>query len=204
MRRLGRLQPVPMPGGESAVREPWRMAAAWLVAAFGELPDLPLAFLERLDRSAWTVLSRAVEEGVNAPLCSSAGRLFDAVATIAGLRDDAAYEGQPAVELEGEAAKVLDPVAGELPEPWPFDLAETRLEDREGYEADPQGRGFEVRFAPAVAALAAALAEGADAPTVAARFHSTIVHAIVTGAERARGETGLDVVALSGGTFQNA
>lgn len=193
MRRLGHLQVVPMPGGEAAVRAPWRMACSWLAAAFGEVPDLPLAFLDRLDRKAWRVLERAVEKGVNAPLCSSAGRLFDAVATIAGLRDHADYEGQPAIEFEGEAAKALDPVDGELPEPWPF-------EEAGGEEGSP----FEIRFGPAIAAIAEALAGGADVPTVAARFHATVVHAVVAGAERARERTGLDTVALSGGTFQNA
>ncbi len=204
MRRLGRLEPVPMPGGEAAVKSPWRMACAWLTAAYGELPDLRLGFLQRLDRDAWTVLERAVEQGVNAPLCSSAGRLFDAVATIAGLRDEAEYEGQPAIELEGEAARVLDPVDGPLPEPWPFEVADARLEDREGYELEPARDGFEIRFTPAIRAIAGALADGGEVPTVAARFHATVVAAIVAGVERARERTGLGTVALSGGTFQNA
>lgn len=193
MRRLGRLQPVPMPGGEAAVREPWRMACAWLKAAFGEVPDLPLSFLGRLDRDMWSLLERAIEARVNAPVCSSAGRLFDAVATIVGLRDEAAYEGQPAVELEGAAARVLAPVGGEPAEPWPFDLVD-------GDGEDP----FEVRFAPAIVAIAEALAGGAGTTGVAARFHATVVGAIAAGAERARERTGLGTVALSGGTFQNA
>jgi hydrogenase maturation protein HypF len=201
MRRLGRLQPVPMPGGEAAVRQPWRMACAWLTAAFVGIPEMPLRFLQRLDRGAWSLLERATARGVNAPLCSSAGRLFDAVAALADLGDEAAYEGQPAVELEGRAASVLDPGSGRLPEPWPFDLVESTLDVGEGQSVTA---GFELRFAPAVAAIARALTEGMDVPEVAARFHATVVHAIVAGAERAREQAGLTRVALSGGTFQNA
>ncbi|MDX1661090.1 MAG: carbamoyltransferase HypF, partial [Gemmatimonadota bacterium] len=201
MRRLGHLQTVPMPGGEAAVKSPWRMACAWLTVAFGEVPELPLGFLERLDRERWGVLERAVERGINAPLCSSAGRLFDAVATICGLRDEADYEGQPAIELEGEAARVLDPVEGELPTPWPFEVVEPAPWDGEG---DSGAEGFEVRLAPAVGSIAEALAAGSDVPDVAARFHATVVAAIVRGAERAREREGLETVALSGGTFQNA
>lgn len=204
MRRLGHLQAIPMPGGEAAVREPWRMACAWLEAAFGEVPEMPLGFLDRLDRDAWALLGRAVEKGVNAPLCSSAGRLFDAVATIADLRDEADYEGQPAIELEGEAARVLDPVDGPLPEPWPLEVVDARLEDREGYELESARDGFEIRLAPAIRAIAGALADGMAIPIVAARFHATVVQAIAAGAERARERTGLATLALSGGTFQNA
>ncbi|MBW3660674.1 MAG: carbamoyltransferase HypF [Gemmatimonadetes bacterium] len=202
MRRLGHLQRVPMPGGEAAVRAPWRMACAWLSAAFGEIPEMPLGFLDRLDRDAWDLLARAVERGVNAPLCSSAGRLFDAVAAIAGLRDVADYEGQPAIELEGEAAKVLDPVDGDLSEPWPFEIVEAA--PWEDGEEEPGRAGFEVRFTPAIAAIVEALAGGVGLPTIAARFHATVVHAVVDGADRARERSGLDTVALSGGTFQNA
>ena len=202
MRRLGRLQPVPMPGGEAAVRQPWRMACAWLTAAFGELPPIPLAFLDRLDHGAWRLLEMAVERGINAPQCSSAGRLFDAVAAIAGLREEADYEGQPAIELEGEAARVLDPVDGPLPDPWPFDLVESGAQESESRTATEAA--FEIQFAPAIRALAESLAAGAGIPTVAARFHATVVHAIVAGAERAREMAGLETVALSGGTFQNA
>lgn len=204
MRRLGHLQRVPMPGGEAAVEAPWRMACAWLAAAFGEVPDLPLAFLERLDRDAWGLLERAIEKRINAPSCSSAGRLFDAVATIAGLRDEADYEGQPAIELEGEAAMVLDPVDGPLPEPWPFEIGAPDPAAPDGRVAESGSVGFEVRFAPAIGAIAEALAGGADVPTVAARFHATVVHAVVAGAEWAREREGLEIVALSGGTFQNA
>jgi hydrogenase maturation protein HypF len=197
MRRLGRLQTVPMPGGEAAVRETWRMACAWLRAAFGELPDLPLPVLERLDRATWATLERATDAGLNAPLCSSAGRLFDAAAAIAGLRDRADYEGQPAVELEGEAPR------GRF-DPWPFELSHARLEDHAGYEEEDGRDGFEVRFAPAIRALAEATAGGMECAEAAARFHATVVAAIAAGAERARRERGLRVVALSGGTFQNA
>jgi hydrogenase maturation protein HypF len=180
------------------------MACAWLKAALGEVPE---EFLAPADRGAWAVLAKAVAAGVNAPLCSSAGRLFDAVAAIAGLRGRAAYEGQPAVELEGEAAKAMDPVDGAMPAAWPFEIADVEGGPAGGdaaLEAVGAGGLFEVRFAPAVAAIAEAVAGGAAVPEVAARFHATVVATIADGAERARESTGLGVVGLSGGTFQNA
>ena len=110
------------------------------------------------------------------------------------------HVGQPAVELEGEA----DRAGGGRWEPWPFELAHARLEDHAGYEEDAARDGFEIRFGPAIRALAEGAAAGMDRAEAAARFHATVVAAIAAGAERACRERGLRVVTLSGGTFQNA
>src|SRR4030095_12333932 len=109
--RAGSFQEVPMPGGEAAVPEPWRMAAVFLQAAYGEaMEELDLAFVRRLDRTAWRILSRAAKEGLNAPPTSSAGRLFDAVASLLGLRDRVDFEAQAAMELEALTAPEADRV----------------------------------------------------------------------------------------------
>jgi hydrogenase maturation protein HypF len=123
------------------------------------------------------------ERGINAPLTSSAGRLFDAVAALLGVRDEISYEGQAAIELE----QLADP--GE------------RAAYSAGITAGTQQ--LRVRGADLVRAAAADLATGISGPVVAARFHNGVAAAIIAVCCRLREETGLEVVALSGGVFQN-
>ena len=96
--RLAHLSCVPLPGGDAAIRQPWRMAVAHLAVA-GHRRMLEV-IEERIGRSRFSPVHQMVMRSVAAPLTSSAGRLFDAVAAIAGIRDEAAFEGQPAMELE--------------------------------------------------------------------------------------------------------
>ena len=98
--RAAHLPPVALPGGDRAVREPWRMACAWLAAA-GAAP--PPALSARIDPSRWAVVERMARTGTAAPVTTSAGRLCDAVAALCGLRDTVTYEGQAAIELEAIA-----------------------------------------------------------------------------------------------------
>ncbi len=98
-RRAGHLAYLPMPGGDAATREPWRMAFSYLVQACGaELPRLPL--VEQTAEGDRRLLLQMIEKGINSPLTSSCGRLFDAVAALCGLRRQVSYEGQAALELE--------------------------------------------------------------------------------------------------------
>lgn len=182
--RVGSFQEVAMPGGEAAVREPWRMAAVFLQAAYGEaMGELDLAFVRRLDRSAWRLLSRAAERGLNAPPTSSAGRLFDAVASILGLRDRVDFEAQAAMELEGLAEPEADRVyAVDLPE--------------------KDGRTV-VRTPDIVRGVVDDLLAGVSADRIGSRFHATLADVIVKTCSRLRERSGLDRVALSGGVFQN-
>ncbi len=100
-RRAAHLRSVGLPGGDSAVREPWRMAAAHLLDA-GRSWDV---LAGRVDRTRLRTIATMLERRINTPLTSSAGRLFDAVASLAGLRDTVSYEGQAAIELEWLAAE---------------------------------------------------------------------------------------------------
>jgi hydrogenase maturation protein HypF len=182
--RAGWLEPVPLPGGDAAVRAPWRMAAAFLGAAYGQgLGELDLDFVRRLDRAAWRVLSRAVAHGVNAPLTSSAGRLFDAVASLLGLRDHVDFEGQAAMELEALAA-------GEADRVYPVRLA-------------GDGAGLAVHTPDIIRGVVDDLLGAVPATRIAARFHATLAEVIVRVCERVRARTGIGTVALSGGVFQN-
>ena len=123
-----------------------------------------------------------VEAGLNAPLTSSAGRLFDAVAALLSVRDTINYEGQAAVELE----QLADPG-----EPGSYRAAIS------------EGEPFRIHGASLVQAVTGELTEGAPAPAIAARFHNGIAALIEEGCVLARERHGLDTVALSGGVFQN-
>ena len=182
--RAASFQEVAMPGGEAAIREPWRMAAAFLQAAYGEaMGDLDLAFVRRLDRAAWRVLSRAAERGLNSPLTSSAGRLFDAVASILGLRDRVDFEAQAAMELEA------------LADPEPDRVYAVELGEKEGRTI--------VQTPDLVRGVVEDLLAGVDAARIAGRFHASLADVLVRTCRRLRERSGLDRVALSGGVFQN-
>ena len=182
--RVGSFQEVAMPGGEAAVREPWRMAAVFLQAVYGEaMGELDLAFMARLDRSAWRLLSRATERGLNAPLTSSAGRLFDAVASLLGLRDRVDFEAQAAMELEA------------LAEPEADRVYTVNLEEMHGRTI--------VRTPDIIRGVVEDLLDGVAADRIGSRFHATLAEVIVNTSERLRERSALDRVALSGGVFQN-
>jgi hydrogenase maturation protein HypF len=182
--RAGHLEEVPMPGGEAAIREPWRMAAAYLAGAYGPaMEHLDLEFVRRLDRSAWRVLSRAAARGLNAPLTSSAGRLFDGIASLLGVRDTVAFEAQAAMELEALAEPDCDHV-------YPVRITEDN------------GR-LVVGTCDLVRAVVEDLLAEVTPARIAARLHSTLADVIVRTCRVIRDRTGLGRAALSGGVFQN-
>jgi hydrogenase maturation protein HypF len=182
-RRAAHLGHVRMPGGEAAMREPWRMAIAHLRGAGDAVEDLPIA--RRLGRGHLRAVDTMLERGFNAPLTSSIGRLFDAVAGVIGLCDRMTYEGQAAMTLESLAATA--PAA----DGYPFAL----LTDTDPAVIDP---------APVIRAVAADVRRGVPPRTIARRFHSTIVDVVDAGCRHVRTASGVDRVVLSGGVFLNA
>jgi len=181
VRRAASLRPVAMPGGDLAVREPWRMALSHLLDA-GEDTT---AIRGRVGQGRCRIVTRMIERRVNAPLTSSAGRLFDAIAAIAGLRDAVSFEGQAAMELESLAASV--------PPDGAYDAA-----------VDGHGEGLVIDTRPVIRAARADHAAGVAAAKIARRFHSGLTNAIVSVCVALRGRTGLATVVLTGGVFQNA
>lgn len=173
--RAGRLRPVALPGGDAAVREPWRMALAHLVGA-----GLPTA---RVARKGRATVEAMITEGVNTRPTSSAGRLFDALASLAGVCDVATYEGQAAVELEALAC--ADEAA-----PYEVGLCDGAL--------------LELDAAPLVRAVVADVDVGVARGVVAARVYASLGRAIAEACARVRQRTRLETVALSGGCFQSA
>jgi len=172
--RVAHLEPVPLPGGTTAIRQPWRTAAAWLGVAGVELPGLA----ERIGPE-WAGVQRLLGSRLEQPSTTSAGRLFDAVASLCAVRDRVSYEGQAAIELERRA----DPAV------------------RDGYPARVDGALL--RGSDLVRAVVDDLRAGTDVAVVAARFHRGLARLLVAAAVTAARYRDRDTVALSGGVFQN-
>ncbi|MCJ7512976.1 MAG: carbamoyltransferase HypF [Anaerolineales bacterium] len=180
--RLFHLRPVPMPGSEAAVRQPWRMALSWLQAAGipwdRDLPSVEAAGEQGL-AAVRTMLDPQSPLAAMQPRTSSMGRLFDAAAALAGIRQQVNYEAQAAIEFEA----VLDPA-----EPGYYSL---------------QVSGSLIDPAPALQRLVADRRAGVPASIVSARFHRGVALGMVEVCERARSATAVATVVLSGGVWQN-
>ncbi len=222
-RRFGRFALAPMPGGAMAVRKPYRMALGYLFGLEDDggdmrpaptalpsvaLSDAAAGFLARLDPREVGIVRAQVAKGLNAPPASSAGRLFDAVSSILGIRDVAEYEAQAAIELEMRAAATdpeapcsapgalaIEAEAGRLEETGPSAPLPYRITRRSGLLVyDP---------APTLAAILRAQSTGAGPAVLAARFQETIAEVTRELCAAARKSSGLGQVCLSGGVFQN-
>ncbi|MCX7780470.1 MAG: carbamoyltransferase HypF [Negativicutes bacterium] len=173
---------LPLPGGAKAIREPWRLAL-WLLCELSgpDLINADPAFVNALPPD-WPIILRAATKGINSPLTSSAGRLFDAAAALLGIRRVSRYEGQAAIELELAAGTA----SGAL---LPYTLT--------------KGHPYQLDFLPAFAALLARGRQGFDRGFWAASFHTTMAAAIVETVRAISADTGIRTAALSGGVFQN-
>jgi hydrogenase maturation protein HypF len=181
--RVAHFEYVPMPGGAKAIKEPWRMAVAYLWATFGEdIFQDELQLFERWDRHQIGVLLQMMQRGVNSPLTSSCGRLFDGVTAIAGLKDRIAYEGQAAIELE----QWLEPTT----EKYQYEYKE----DEEKLLLSPTAI-FRQVYEDAVSGVAPELISG--------KFHLTLVEMFTEVSLYLCQLHGLDKVVCSGGVFQN-
>lgn len=204
--RAGHLWPVRLPGGEAAIREPWRMACAWLVELEAEIPEMPAAFGGRVEPADWRNVARLALEGFASPVTTSVGRLFDAVSALCGIRLRVTYEGQAAIELEmaaaagvparrgggaatgagGEGSRPVPP-AHPYPLPW--------------IEGEGGSRILDARAT--IRAVLEDLAAGEAAGWIATRFHEGVARGTADACAEAAGRLGLDTVVLSGGVWQN-
>ena len=186
-RRAAHLKYVPLPGGDAAIRRPCRIALAYLWAAgISWEEDLPpVAATTPVGRG---VLAQQLERGFNTVPTSSAGRLFDAVSALAGVRQEINYEAQAAIELENLA--LPDETAA-----YPFDLASYALRiTHYVLRIDP---------APCICAVVADVRAGIGPGVIAAKFHNGLARMVRDVCLRLREENGLNEVILSGGVFQN-
>jgi hydrogenase maturation protein HypF len=186
--RLGHLAQVPQPGGDRAAQEPWRMAASHLRRVHGaRWAETPLPAFRQRDPRDLEILETLMERGVNAPLTSSCGRLFDAAAAILGFTGSLLYSAQAPMELESLAARC--PAQAR-----PYPCGEPVWKE-ERLLLDP---------APLVAALAEAVLAQQDPREGALSFHLGLARLLALGARAAADRTGLRHVFLSGGCLQNA
>ena len=180
-RRVGSLLPVALPGGERAIKQPWRMACSWLSAAVEGEPQLPASLADRVAPRAWAQVQRLAATGTAAPATTSMGRLFDAVAALAGIRAEINYEGQAAIELEA----ACDP------------------SERGSYPIAVTGAPLVIDPRETIRAVAADVAGGESAGAIARRFHRAIARATAQACVELAGAHGTELVVLSGGVFQS-
>jgi hydrogenase maturation protein HypF len=185
-KRCGHLRYVPLAGGDSAVRQPWRSALAYLREAFGErASSLPVPIFRDIPPKRIRVVDTMIARGIQTIGTSSCGRLFDAVSSLLGIRHDTTYEGQAAMELEMAAAGMNTPASGL----YPFAI----------HDGDP----FQIDLRHTIEAIVHDVVSGISTGEISARFHLTMARVIVASCDRLRAAHGLTRVCLSGGTFQN-
>jgi hydrogenase maturation protein HypF len=182
--RMGHIEYLPLPGGTIAIKKPYRTAIGYLVSLFNDL-NPELAFLKNIDPLETDIIKRQVEKGINAPLTSSCGRLFDAVSALIGIRGEIEYEAQAAIELE----MVAYDESGDTGI-YPFKIVED-----DGINV--------VRLGTLFAAIMSDLQRETPGARIAARFHNTVTRMIASMCRTIFSRTGTGKVALSGGVFQN-
>lgn len=178
--RLYHFEYMPLPGGDMAVREPWRMGIAYLCAHFGkETLNLRVPLVEAMGKRAIQQVASMIRKGVNVPQVSSAGRLFDAAAAILGLTYRSAYTAHAPMLLESA-----------------IDTGE-----KGSYQLEINGQ--EISFRSLILQMVDDIHHGISTGRISARFHNTVVSLIVHLSNQIRAKTGLEKVVLAGGTFQN-
>jgi hydrogenase maturation protein HypF len=182
--RRAHLRYVPMAGGDTAVRQPWRMALSYVRDTFGPgSPPPGLRFLQSIPEKQVDLVDAMLLRGINSVETSSSGRLFDAVASLINLRQEVNFEGQAAIELEM--------------------IAQANLEQRYPFNVD-EGELAQVDMRPMIENIVQDLSRSKPAAYIAACFHNTVAAAIVEVCRNIRARDQLKRVCLSGGTFQNA
>jgi len=182
--RAGHLEYVPLPGGTVAIERPYRMAISYLLTLLGKdslTPDL--AFLKEVSSQELDLIQKQLEKGINSPLTSSCGRLFDAVSALIGTRGKIDYEAQAAIEMEMAAD------AGERGS-YPFAILE-----KDGVNI--------VRLEALFRAIIQDIENDVSQSRIAMKFHRTMADMVVQMCQRLAQRSGINRVALSGGVFQN-
>jgi hydrogenase maturation protein HypF len=182
--RVGHLMYAPMPGGAAAIKEPRRMAIAYLYETFGkDIWNLDLPFLREIGEKKIKILIEMTEKKVNCPLTSSLGRLFDGIAGMTGIRKQVFFEGQAAMELEMLADETTDAV---------YDYEQI------------SGDMYKIPFQPIVRGVAEDIKQGVHHSEISGKFHRTLIRIFSDLSETICKENGLHCAVLSGGVFQNS
>jgi len=182
--RVGHLKYFPLPGGDKAIVEPWRMAYSYLYSIYGpKAKTLDINFIRRIDYDKLSIIEKMIDKNINSPLTSSCGRLFDAVSSLIGIRDEISYEGQAAMELESFCA--------------------SGITGRYKFNIDKEEEKFIINPQEIFIDIIADLKKGLDKKVMATKFHNTVAKFTVDLCGKIRENTGINEVALSGGVFQN-
>jgi len=177
--RVTHFEYVPLPGGDLAAEEPWRMAVSWLYRIYGgDFITLDLPLLREIEPVKIDLITHMISRNINCPLTSGAGRLFDAVASILGLCQVATFQAEGPMRLESLAAENCE-------ESYEFDMGQT------------------IRFDATIRGIVNDLKEVVDIKIIASKFHNTIISVIFEAANSIRLREGISKVVLSGGVFQN-
>jgi hydrogenase maturation protein HypF len=178
------LETVPMPGGTTAIQNPWRMAVSYLYKVYrSEFLNLDLPFLREIDIRDIDIVIQMLEKDINSPLTSSCGRLFDAVSAILGIRNTINFEAQAAIELEMMINEECD------------DYYENAVSDLLSGES--------INTTPPIMAVVDDIIKGEDVGVISAKFHRTLAEISVKAAKSIREKYKIDIIGLSGGVFQN-
>jgi hydrogenase maturation protein HypF len=187
--RYAHISPIPLPGGDRAILEPWRLALSALITAYGQ-DDGIVIFSELkpgMDEREVFNLARMIERSINSPLSSGMGRLFDAVSSLIGIMDVITFEGEAAIALETAATRAY---AGGVTYPFSISDDDTNI-------PHITGTGGIIR------SIIGDLRSGISSGIIARRFHDTVAEMVFVVCDTIRRERGLSTVALSGGVFQN-
>ena len=177
--RITHFDYVPLPGGDSAAEEPWRMAVSWLYKVFGNrFPDLGIPFLKQIDKGKIELIIKMIDNKINCPLTSGAGRLFDCVASLLDLIQVETFQAEGPMRLESIV----------------------RHDIKEKYEFN---RGQTIGFDETIRCIVQDILNGLEKPTISTKFHNTIILAIFESVIAIRQKEGINKVVLSGGVFQN-
>jgi hydrogenase maturation protein HypF len=183
--RAAHFEYIPLPGGAAAIHEPWRTAVSYLSKHYGkELSGLDLPFLKAIDARRLQVVQQMIEREIHSPRTSSCGRLFDAVAALAGVRSTVNYEAQAAIEFEMAAHDSTDESA------YSFDLID-------------DGTNCNIGTRTLFHSIISDLQQGESIANISHRFHAGLAQVFVDLAEKIRERHKLYRVCLSGGCFQN-
>lgn len=182
--RAGHLKYCPLPGGDKAIVEPWRMTYSYLYSIYGpKAKTLDIDFNQRMDCNSLSIIEKMIDKNINSPLTSSCGRLFDAISSLIGIKDEISYEGQAAMELESFCSSGIT-------EGYKF----RTYKEEEKFIIDPQEIFINI---------IKDLKKGLDKKIIAAKFHNTVAEFTVDLCGKIRENTGINGIALSGGVFQN-
>ncbi len=197
--RLGHLSYLPLPGGDSAASEPWRIGLSALFQASGpegiKLAHLPAHF-QQLPPESIEIISSMLINDFNSPLSSSCGRLFDGIASILGVRQQISYEGQAAIELEALAKKALT-------SSWLDDFSPNRHKHLSPFLKE-KGEKWEISSVEFVKMVLQGMDNNETPASIALQFHTLLIGSITTLIARLSNQTGIRQIVLSGGCMQNS